>query len=208
MIDVSSTMDIDALHRMIDSIAAKIPSIMATHAEAESAHADKLEAQITLVTAMLELARPTARALGTRPKIFESHTLDVTARTSERAIWRGLNLTYPLNEEPGPAQITTAQDVNAGSYWGGNVFLREDGRLVKLAYAGSWKGLPRLHGEWRATEQEIPVEVFCRDWSRSSDPKQLAVQLLGFMDATGDRRKPTAKAHEAANKFRAIVTLL
>jgi hypothetical protein len=213
MSDDGTKANLAALHRVLDSMADAITSIVTEHAESENAHAEKLKAQVILVTKILEFARPTVRALGTRPKIFES----IPASACHLATWRGLLLTPSVTEKrssnaAGPSQTPTALDVSK-SYWypfkdGSLVFLHEDGGLVELVYEDTWNAVPTLQTEWRATEQRISTELFCRTWTLDADPKKLAARLLGLMDAAGDRRKPTAKARALADKFRAIVTLL
>ena len=209
------TAHVAAFHRMIDAMAGAIGPIVTAHAASESAHADRLQAQITLVAAILDLARPTVRAIGTRPKISEAQVMNGDrAPVVQLAIWRGLVLTCPVkrirpsNDEPASTMSTTAADAKSGSYGGEHVFVREDGNLAKLSYKGSCTVQRGGHDEWSATEHEISVEDFCRDWSSAADPKKLAEQLLGFMNTVGDRGKALAKASDLADKFRAITVLL
>ena len=208
--------DVAALRHKIDAIIATIGPIVEANAESEKAHADKLAAQIDLVSTMLQLAQPTVRAIGTRPTIWQSNG-DHSSRANQLATWRGLVLTCPVkeirssNSEPAPLDITGAPDdagYSKGMYGGSHVFLSEHGELVKLSYTGAYHVVRGGQDEWRASEQRISTEDFCRDHPSAADPKKLAAQLLGFMEKAGDRRKSIAKARELADKYRAIATLL
>lgn len=212
----SAKADTSALHRTIDAMASAIGPIIMDHVASERAHAEKLEAQVALVSKILELAQPTVRALGTRPKISETQTYD-DGPITQHANWRGLVLTCPVKKikpsgsEPCPTAVTAVQegDTHAkGSYSGCHVFIRDDGALVELSYEGTLSVRRGGKDEWRATEQTISIEGFCRAWPQAADPKKLAEQLLGFMDASGNRDKATAKANDLIAKFRAITTLL
>jgi hypothetical protein len=223
--------DVAALHRRIDEMADAIGPIVAAHTESEKIHADKRQAHIELVTKMLELAQPTVRALGSRPAIAQAFFYDGAHGEEQLADWRGLILTtapsavppgYPGGSLPqGIVALSSAANVGrrsdgtadflVGTYTGSDVFLREDGQLVQLSYEGTWKKEPQHHGEWRATETEISVGLFCRDDGHrrcAADPKNLATRLAGHMSASGTRKKSMAKATAAMSKFRAIATLL
>jgi hypothetical protein len=209
MPDVKKT-DLAALHQMIDAMAEAIAPVTASYAEAERAHAEKLNTQIVLVEGLLALAADIVRAIGTRPKISE----ELTSDSSQLASWRGLVLTCRPREalshnglEP---ESHETGGLRKGTYGGSHVFLRDDGRLVALFYVGGWDVDETCRGpnEWRATEREISVETFCRDWAAAAEPKKLATQMLKFIEKAGDRSKAIAKARELTDKYRAIAALL
>lgn len=225
------TADVAALHRMIDEMADAIAPIVAAHSESEKAHAEKRKAHVELVTKMVQLAQPTVRALGTRPTVALSFVFG-SGGEETLADWRGLILTTAALRDPGlpgprgtllQSVVEYSSAANAGrtsdgtadfltgTYGGRDVFLREDGQLVQLSYAGTWRKEPEHYGEWKATQTEISVEMFCRDDEHrryAADPKNLAAQLASFMEAAGSRKKSMAKAAAAASKFRAIAALL
>jgi len=215
MADVKKA-DLAALHQMIDSMAVAIAPIVAGYEKSEEAHAEKLKAQIALIDAILALAAPTVRAIGTRPKIWEASGSD-DSYPNQRASWRGLALTCPIkeisvsNSEPEPPHITGEPDAagySRGTIAGSHVFLTEHGDLVKLSYTGVYHVVRGGYNEWRATEQRVSVEEFCRDNTSAANPKALATLLLKFIEKAGDRSKGIAKATELTTKYRAIVTLL
>jgi hypothetical protein len=198
--------DTDTLEADLSKLAATISTVVTTHSEAEAAHADKLSAQAALVARILEIARPAARALGTRPKIADTYIVDGGMITDQHAIWRGVILTCDPRQI-GPSRKTIKRDDTQGVYEGVDVFLRDDGALVELSYEGSWSLWQGTRCEWRATEHEITVEEFCRDWT-AADPAKLVAQLLALAEAAGDRTKAIAKARARMDKFRAVLALL
>jgi len=197
--------DTDTLEADLSKLAAAISTVVAVNVEADQAHAEKLAAQVALVARILEMARPAARALGTRPKLADTFIVEGGTIVDQHAIWRGVILTC----EPrgaGPSRKSTPSD-NEGMYEGADVFLRDDGALVELSYEGSWSRWQGTRCEWRGTPREITVEEFCRDWT-AADPAKLVAQLLALADAAGDRTKAIAKARARMDKFRAVLALL
>jgi hypothetical protein len=184
-----------------------ITPLVAAHAASEAAKADELAAQISLVTRILEIARPAARALGTRPSICDQFVVSGGGDSKEaRAPWRGIVLSCK-SRQIGPSRKKTSVDANDGDYEGEDVFLREDGKLVELSYKGSWSNWQGAHCAWHSVERVISVEEFCRDWDCAA-PALLVDHLQTLANEAGDRDKATTKSQERASKYRAILALL
>jgi hypothetical protein len=162
------------------------------------------EAAIALVTEILSIIRPAVRALGTRPLISDSYIAGGNRLVYVRASWRGIALT---TTKPGAERQKIRRDDNDGAYGGSDVFLREDGVLVELTYAGSWSNWQNARCAWESAEREISIAKFVAEWSCAS-PESLIDHLQEIVDAAGDRAPKTAAARDRAGKLRAIVALL
>jgi len=201
--DTDTTTNLEAsLTKLSDTIA----PLVAAHAASEEAKTDELAAQVALVARILEIARPAVRALGSRPKTSNDYIAGEGDVGSTRASWRGLILTC-TTKELGPSRDKLRRDDNDGTYEGRDVFLRDDGQLVELAYSGSWSNWQGSRCGWTTEERTITVEAFCRNWATSA-PDRLVVQLQALADAAGDRDKVTKVSRARASKYRAILALL
>lgn len=196
----------DALTTAIATLADTIAPLVQAHAESEAAQADELAAQTALVTRILEIARPSVRALGTRPQISDEFISGGGQVDTKRAPWRGIVLSCEPRQI-GPERKGRTHDSNEGAYSGSDVFLREDGALVRLNYSGAWSNWQNATCSWEATEDVLTVEDFCARWE-ASEPAELIAHLLKLAQSAGDRGKVTAAARERAAKYRALAALL
>ena len=202
MTDTTDTNLETDLAKLSDTIA----PIVAALADSEVAAADELAAQVALVTRILEIARPAVRALGSRPKTSDNYIAGEGDVGSTRASWRGLILTCEP-KETGPTRKKIRRDDNDGAFQGSDVFLRDDGQLVKLTYEGTWSNWQNARCGWTAEEKTITVEEFCRRGS-AAGPDRLVTHLQSLADAAGDRAKATKTTRDRAAKYRAILALL
>lgn len=188
----------------LDHLKDSIQPLVAAHEDSERARAEEHEAEVALVTEVLAIVRPAVRALGTRPFVSDAYIAGDNQLERTRASWRGIALT---TTKPGAERLKVRRDDNDGAYGGSDVFLREDGKIIELTYAGSWSNWQNARCSWESAEREISIDTFVAEWT-SATPENLVEHLQEIVAAAGDRGPKTAAARDRAGKLRAIVALL
>lgn len=189
---------------LINTIAARVPQIIADHAAAAAAHEEMIAAEGALLDRVIAIVRPAIQAVGDRPRISSASSGGSNGcnpwSETERADWRGL---CTSDGKPGPTRDTRGDD-NTGTYGGFDLFLQADGTWCELAYEGAWSRWQGAVSSWSTSAKLLTSVEVARDY----DVDEIVAQLCQAVTAAGSREKATAKAKERAAKLAAVVLLL
>jgi hypothetical protein len=198
---------VTAIDAAVSHLSSAVAPLIAAHEESERAALEVRDAEVALVTKILEAVRPAVRALGSRPQVGDEYVVDGVQGEQPRAAWRGIVLTCaPKDAGPTRKKHHSHNDTD-GSYVGYDAFLREDGSIVELSYSGHWSQWQHSRCSWEATERVLSVADFVDEYEPSR-PEDLVKHLQEVVDAAGDRSKRTAAMSARAEKLRAVTALL
>lgn len=189
----------------IEAIRSAVPTVVREHEESEAAREEERIALAKLLDAVVVIAKPALRAVGTRPKtawriwyVDSVRTDDETTLYPQRCVC--------LSVDAGPCCKKTEQF--AGIYHGFDLFVREDGAIIQFEYDGAWSNWQGSSSGWEATVTEYPsAHDAVRDgWT---DVPDYIDRLAGILqEALGSRLKATTRARENAERLTATATLL
>ena len=193
----------------LDRLATVAATVAAEAEQADQARSELAAAQASLLSRVIDLARPALRAIGTRPKtsVSVAHHADVNYGGGVDTIERYPSRCLCLNSErPGPDEDNPR--ANGGAYEGADLFLREDGTLLELRYSGDWSRWQGSSWGWTAEVKEYtnPLEAIGDGWG---DVDAYVATIAAALDKTvGSRETATAKNRQRAEQLGAIVSLL
>ena len=184
--------------------------IAAEHADLEIAAADRRQAAAEVLERLLEAVRPACRALASRVAI--SCTESPAGTTTEPAAWRGLFLTgtgpklvgRTAVEQPGYAREAWPE---RGRHGGTRLLLRDDGKLVEMAYDGPWSNVPGEVSSWRASAAVLePIEAVARGYHLDAIAEAIGTALDA--QAGGASRERAAELRAKAERLRALAQIV
>jgi hypothetical protein len=198
----------DDVESVVKAIEERAPVVVVEHVASEAAAVSLRAAGAALLARVVEIVKPAVRAVGTRPELSSTwitgggEFLDDDDGTASRAPWRAINLTGgPF----GPGRRREGRSDFTGTFYGWDIALTEDGKLIRLDYEGSWSQWQGQRSSWTSTQRELTVdEALAAGMKLETALESIGDQLEG----SGDRAKATAAMLEQAAKLRAILALL
>ena len=195
---------------MENEIVTQIATLTNTVAAEHEAHVAAIEAEhaaeVELLRAVIEMARPALKAIASRIKT-ENHwgsTGNGVYPWGEEAHYEQRGLYLDPDDTVGPGRSRRG-DQNRGSYVGADRFILVDGSILELEYDGQWSQWQGETSGWTSTQAVVPLEKL------SSEQIHDAIRAIGAAlqkQADGNKTKRTAASIARATKITAMTALL
>jgi hypothetical protein len=192
----------------MERINSMVGDVVSEFDSADEAHREERRAKAVLLSRVVEMIRPTVRAIGTRPVVKYSvqHHADVNhnggIEDEDRYDHRCL-----LLSDDGWGPDEDSPRANTGNFKGARLALREDGALVLFNYSGEWS---RWQGSSWGWEAEVIIYDDCLEvvgeWPEVEEYIDRIAKALE--KARGSRESGTGKAKQRADRLRALATIL
>ena len=170
--------------------------------EQDSAHNEMKEAEAAFLRRVVEMVKPSLRALVSRVQNGEKTWWPSSSRPVTKEAWfewKGLHVA-------GDGPIELYPDGSAGNIGGRDLFLDNDGIFVEVSYHGDWSRWQGASQGWRTTYTFPSCRQVVSDY--------VVGDVVGVIDAavekqlSGNRTKRTKAMLSRATKLNALTTLL
>ena len=191
---------------IVNQIATLTNTVAAEHEAHVAAIEAEHAAEVELLRAVIEMARPALKAIASR--IESSSRWGSTGNglypweEIEYCGRRGLFL--DPDTTAGPTRERRG-DQNRGSYVGTDLFLMTDGSILGMEYNGHWSQWQGETSGWTSEVQNIPLETLT---SREIHDAIRAIGAALQKQADGHKNKRTVAALERAAKIAAVTALI
>lgn len=188
---------------MVNEIVALSKTAAENLALAEDAKEREARADAQVLAVVIEMVKPSLRALATRIQVSEE-TRWVNGNMQTETQVEYAKVAGVRIEGSGPMDRNRRD--NDGRTDGVDVFLCTNGELVRVEYSGRWSRWQGASSRWEAEWSTLPLDAYIRTYSLSSFLISLRDALR--KEALGNRAAQAKSRTERAAKVEALLALL